>query len=128
MNSLKQNWKKEIEKYSTESAVIIGERKNKKGEILPSPASIKDRAEQLRGDIPEFFVILNVESLRDDKIVDAISKSKSSFGMICVDEIHRCANKSSQQGENLLKLPKATSANYIIGATGTLLTNTPVSC
>jgi len=43
--------------------------------------------------------------------------------MIVLDEAHVCKNSTSQQGENLLKLNKAT---YRIPATGTLLLNQPL--
>lgn len=43
--------------------------------------------------------------------------------MIAVDEIHKIANKQSQQADGLLKL----KAEYQIGATGTLITNSPLS-
>lgn len=124
VNSLKQNWKKEIAKYSTESAIVIGEKKKKNGEISPNPTSLKERALQLKNKIDEFFIILNVEALRDDKIIDAIQKSTNNIGMICVDEAHKIATKTSSQGANLLKL----KADYKIAATGTLLTNSPLSC
>ena len=54
------------------------------------------------------FVITNVETLRDDKIVKALLKSKpNKFDMIVVDEIHTCKSSTSSQGSNLLKLVKA---------------------
>ena len=45
INTLKQNWKREIEKFSHESCRIIGERINSKGKTTYAP--IKDRAEEL---------------------------------------------------------------------------------
>lgn len=38
--------------------------------------------------------------------------------------VHNCTSKSSQQGSNLLKL----KSEYKVGATGTLITNNPLSC
>jgi SNF2 family DNA or RNA helicase len=55
-------------------------------------------------------------------VVDAIN-SRNDIGMIAVDEIHKIANKQSQQADGLLKL----KAEYKIGATGTLITNSPLS-
>jgi SNF2 family DNA or RNA helicase len=81
------------------------------------------RAEQLRNPIDEFFVITNLESLRDDRIIEAFKKSSNKFGMIAFDEAHKAATKSSQQGTNLLKL----DAPFKIAATGTLITNNPLS-
>ena len=43
--------------------------------------------------------------------------------MMAVDEIHKVANKTSQQGANLLKL----KAEYKVAATGTLITNSALS-
>lgn len=123
VNAVKQNWKKEIQKFSTESCMILGEKISKRTG-KSSYMSIPDRANQLKNPIEEFFIITNVESLRDDRIIEAFNKSANKFGMIALDEAHRCASKSSSQGANLLKL----KAPYKIAATGTLLTNSPISC
>jgi SNF2 family DNA or RNA helicase len=121
VNSLKQNWKKEIEKFSTESAVVLGEYVTRTGTVRYR--SMEKRAQQLKDPIEEFFVITNLESLRDDRIIEAFKKSSNSFGMIAFDEAHKAATKSSQQGTNLLKL----DAPFKIAATGTLITNNPLS-
>ena len=121
VNSLKQNWKKEIEKFSTESAVVLGEYVTRNGTLRYRP--MDKRAQQLKDPIEEFFVITNLESLRDDRIIEAFKKSSNSFGMIAFDEAHKAATKSSQQGTNLLKL----DAPFKIAATGTLITNNPLS-
>lgn len=86
---------------------------------------MKDRAEQLYQPISEFFIILNVESLRDSTVVDAIKNSKNNFDMIVVDEIHKLKGATtSQQSKNLLKLVKIGKYHY--GLTGTLLVNSPL--
>ena len=121
VNSLKQNWKKEIAKFSTESVVVLGEYTTRTGTIRYR--SMDKRAEQLKNPIEEFFVITNIESLRDDRIIEAFKKSENSFGMIAFDEAHKAATKSSQQGTNLLKL----DAPFKVAATGTLITNNPLS-
>ena len=121
VNSLKQNWKKEIAKFSTESAVVLGEHITRTGSIRYK--SIEKRAQQLKDPIEEFFVITNLESLRDDRIIEAFKKSSNKFGMIAFDEAHRAATKNSQQGTNLLKL----DAPFKVAATGTLITNNPLS-
>lgn len=121
VNSLKQNWKKEIAKFSTESAVVLGEYTTRNGTIRYR--SMDKRAAQLKDPIEEFFVITNLESLRDDRIVEAFKKSSNKFGMIAFDEAHKAATKTSQQGTNLLKL----DAPFKIAATGTLITNNPLS-
>ena len=121
VNSLKQNWKKEIAKFSTESAVVLGEYTTRTGTVRYR--SIKERAAQLKGKIDEFFVITNLESLRDDQIIEAFKKSENKFGLIAFDEAHKAATKTSQQGTNLLKL----DAPFKVAATGTLITNNPLS-
>ena len=121
VNSLKQNWKKEIAKFSTESAVVLGEYTTRNGTIRYR--SMDKRAAQLKDPIEEFFVITNLESLRDDRIIEAFKKSSNNFGMIAFDEAHKAATKTSQQGTNLLKL----DAPFKIAATGTLITNNPLS-
>ena len=123
INTLKNNWKREIQKFSNLDCIIIGEKINSKGKI--SYASVKDRAEQLYQPIKEFFVILNVESLRDSTVVDAIKSSQNSFDMIVIDEIHKLKGATtSQQSKNLLKLVKVGKYHY--GLTGTLLVNSPL--
>jgi len=122
INSLKGNWEKEISKYSQYNSVIIGKRVNSKGNVVYD--TIPQRALQLKNKIDEFFVILNVESLRDDKIIDAINKSENKFDMIVLDEAHCCKGTKAQQSKNLLKL----DAPYMIAMTGSLLMNNPVDC
>lgn len=122
INTLKTNWKNEIEKHSHLSCRILGQRFTKKGNLVVD--GIQERLKQLKEPIEEFFVITNVETLRDDKIVQAILKNKyNKFDMIVVDEVHKCKSNQSQQGKNLLKLNKA---KYQVGATGTLLLNNPL--
>ena len=121
VNSLKQNWKKEIAKFSTESAVVLGEYTTRTG--TTRYRSMDKRAQQLKDPIEEFFVITNLESLRDDRIIEAFKTSSNKFGMIAFDEAHKAATKASQQGTNLLKL----EAPFKIAATGTLITNNPLS-
>ena len=123
INSLKNNWKKEINKHSNESCIIIGEKINKKGNI--TYASIKERAQQLYNPIEEFFVILNVESLRDTTLVDAIINSKNKFDLILADEVHKFGNPSALQTKNFLKLSKIGKRH--VAMTGTLLTNSPLN-
>ena len=121
INTLKTNWKKEIIKHSDLSCRILGEKINRKGKVVYG--GVDDRLAQLKSDIEEFFVITNIETIRDDRIVKAILNGPNNFDMIVLDEAHVCKNSTSQQGENLLKLNKAT---YRIPATGTLLLNSPL--
>lgn len=122
LNTLKTNWKKEVGKHSDETVRVLGEKVNSKGTV--SYASIAERAEELKNPIKEFFIITNIETFRDDRVIEAFNKSVNKFDMIVVDEVHRCKSKTSQQGKNLLKL----KAKYKVALTGTLLLNNPLDC
>jgi len=122
VDSLRQNWKNEIQKFSNESCRVLGEKFTKTGTLHYT--TIPERAKELKEPIEEFFVIINAATLRHDCIIEAFQKSQNKFGMIAVDEIHKFATKTSQQGANLLKL----KSMYKVGATGTLLLNSPISC
>ena len=65
---------------------------------------------------------MNIETIRSDDIVRALKTGPNKFGMIVVDEVHKCKNKNSAQGHNLLKI----SADYTIGLSGTLILNNPL--
>lgn len=123
INTLKINWKKEVEKHSNLSCKILGERVNKKGRYLIG--SVEDRLEDLKNKIDEFFVITNIETLRSDKIIKELTnkRAKNKFDMIVVDEIHTFKSPTSQQGKHFLKF---TNAKYKIGLTGTVLVNSPL--
>ena len=122
INSLKLNWENEIHKHSDKDCIVIGKQINSKGTI--KYASVADRAEQLYQPIKEFFVIINVEMLTNSLVLDAIRDSKNKFGIIVVDEVHKCKSVTSQRGKNLLKLAKI--GTYHWGLTGTLLINNPL--
>lgn len=120
--SLRANWAKEIRLHSNLSYITIGQRYNSRGTEYWAP--IKERAEQIKKPIDEFFIIINIESIREDNILSAILNSQNTFDMIVLDECHKCAGTSSIQSKHLLKL---TEAKYRIGMTGTLITNSPLS-
>lgn len=121
INTLKANWEKEIKKFSDLPVRVIGKKINKKGNV--SYASIIERAEEIMKPIEEFFIVINVEMLRNDDIIQALKTTKNKIDMIVLDEAHKCSGVS-QQSKNLLKLK---NYKYKIGLTGTLLTNTPLS-
>jgi len=123
VDALRQNWKREINMFSNEGVLVLGEKISKKGKI--SYASLAERAERLKQPIEEFFVVVNAATLRDKNIIDILRKAKPNrFGLIAVDEVHRFATKTSQQGTNLLKL----DSTFKVAATGTLVMNSPLSC
>ena len=119
--TLRGNWRKEIKLHSDESFRIIGEKINTKGNATYT--TIRERTAELLKPIDEFFLIVNIETLRSEEFIDAINYGPNDIGMIVVDEIHRANNTKSQQGHNLLKL----TSPYEIGATGTLLTSAPIN-
>ncbi len=120
VNSLKSNWKMEIEKHSKLNSIILGEKINRNGKIITG--SIKERINQLLQPIDEFFIITNIESLRDKDLTECLLNGPNKIDMIIVDEIHVCKNSQSKQTENLLNL----KSTYQIGMTGTLLINNPL--
>ena len=88
LNTLKYNWKKEIGKFSNLQARVIGEHITKKGNIRTK--SIADRVKELSEPLDEFFIIINIESLRNDDIIKVLNKGPNKFDMIAVDECHVC--------------------------------------
>lgn len=118
VNGLKWNWKQEIKIHSNEAGYILGQRGNKIG-------SNQDKLDDiLKLDTNDsYFIITNVESLRNDDICQAlVAKCKSGqIGMIICDECHKMKNPGSQQGKAFLKL----QAETMIAMTGTPLMNNP---
>lgn len=120
ISSLKENWRKEIKKHSNLSCTVLGERTTKTGKIVIG--GIPDRLNHLKRKIDEYFVITNIETLRDDKILKELKKGKNKFDLIIFDELQAVKTPTSNQAKNFLKLTEPT---YKIGMTGTLLTNSP---
>ena len=118
---LRGNWEKEIQKFSTESVVTIGKYTTRNGTTRYRPMT--KRAEQLKNKIDEFFVLVNVESIRDPKVVEAIKTSVNKFGLIAFDEAHKIGAPDTTQYNNLMKL----DADFKVAATGTLIVNSPLS-
>lgn len=118
---LRSNWEKEIAKFSNESSVVIGKYITKNGTTRYKPMA--ERAKQLKNKIDAFFVLINVESIRDSKVVEAIKKSDNRFGLILFDESHRIGAPNTVQYDNLMKL----TADFKVAATGTLIVNSPLS-
>lgn len=122
VNTLKTNWKKEIEKHSKLSCKILGEKISKKtGKSVFG--GVQDRLNELQGKIKEFFVITNIETLRNADIIKEINEGVNKFDMIVLDECHCCKSPTASQSKNLLKLNKA---KHRIGATGTVIVNNPL--
>lgn len=120
VDSLRSNWKREIEKHSNLDAMILGDRVTKRGTIKYE--SVSKRAEQLLNDINEFFIITTLTTIRNDDIVSAFNQKHNQIDMIILDEAQKCKDINSLQGKNLLKL----DAEYKLGMSGTLLVNDPL--
>ena len=123
VNGLKWNWQNEIKIHSNETGWILGQRKCKNNIQI---GSTKDKLADLQNidNIDSFFLITNVESLRDEDISNTISKycKDGTIDMVAIDEVHKCKNPSSQQGKGILKVQPPIR----IAMTGTPLMNTPM--
>ena len=122
VNGLKWNWKSEIGTHSNESAHILGTKINSKGkEVI---GSSKDKLADLNKLPKDYFLITNVESLRDQDILKKVKEltQNGQIEMVAIDEIHKCKNPSSQQGKAILQVNPETR----IAMTGTPLMNTPL--
>ena len=117
VNGLKWNWMNEIHLHSEESAHILGQRGDKIG-------SNRDKLNDLLDMQDSYFLITNVESLRDENIAGKLSElcKNGQIGMIVADEVHKMKNPSSQQSKGFLKL----QAQTMIAMTGTPLMNSPL--
>ena len=118
--TLRTNWKKEIQKHSKLDCMILGEKINSKGNT--TWMTIKERVNQLKNNIKEFFIIVNIETLRDNSIIQALNKGPNKIDCMFFDECHKAKGWSSKQGQNLIEL----DAKYKVAATGTLIMNNPL--
>lgn len=123
VNGLKWNWQNEIKIHSNEQGHILGQRTNRNGNIIVK--SSKEKLEDLSkiNELP-YFLITNVESLRNKDILDKLVKlcKKGDINMCVADECHKMKNPTSQQGKAFLKI----NTEYKLAITGTPLMNTPL--
>lgn len=125
VNGLKWNWRNEIHTHSNEGAWILGQRfSNRYSKI--NIGSSADKLEDLKNldHINSYFLITNVETLRNEDIVKELQKlcKDKTIGLVVIDEVHKCKNPSSQQGKGILKVQPECR----IAMTGTPLMNTPM--
>ena len=123
VNGLKWNWQNEIKTHSNETGWILGQRtKNGRTTIGSSKDKLADLTQL--NTISSYFLITNVESLRDENISAKISElcKNKTIQLVAIDEIHKCKNPSSQQGKGILKIQPECR----IAMTGTPLMNTPM--
>ena len=126
VNGLKWNWVNEISTHSNEQSWILGQKQRKNNITIGSNADKLADIEKIKdGELSDnYFIITNVESLRDENIVKGLSDlcKQGVIKMIIADEVHKMKNPSSQQGKGFLKL----KADSMIAMTGTPLLNTPL--
>ncbi len=125
VNGLKWNWRNEIHTHSNEGAWILGQRfVNGYSKIVIG--SNNDKLEDLKNIDQlddQYFLITNVETLRNEEIAKEIQKlcKNGTIGIVAIDEVHKCKNPTSQQGKGILKLQPEVR----IAMTGTPLMNSP---
>lgn len=123
VNGLKWNWANEVKTHSDEEAWILGQRKKNNKTVI---GSVEDRLYDLQNldKISAYFIITNIETLRNEAVVAELDKRCKSgdIQMIAFDECHKAKNPNSQQGKGILK----TKADTMIAMTGTPLMNTPL--
>lgn len=107
VNSVKYNWKKEVSVHSNESCVVID------GKTIDK--RIQQIDQWLYGS--PYFGIINIESLRNEKIMDRIyvDCKDDIIGAVIVDEIHKAKNGMCSQGRSVRQL----NSKIRIGLSGT---------
>lgn len=107
VNSVKYNWSEEIKIHSDESSIVIDGK------------TVDKRLSQIREWIygNDYFGIINIESLRNEKIMDLIYDSCKNeiIGAVIVDEIHKAKNGMCSQGKSVRNL----NCKVRIGLSGT---------
>ncbi len=99
--SLKEQWKKEVEKFSDQKALVI-------------QGAPKDRAQQYKDD-SYFFFIVNYETVLRDQV--AINNAGMDF--LILDEAQRAKNYETQTASSL----KRIDAKHKLAITGTPIEN-----
>lgn len=91
VNGLKWNWVNEIHTHSNEDAWILGQRYKASHRVI---GSLADRIEDVKRikEIESYFLITNVETLRNETIVKELQKlcKDGTIGIVAIDEIHKC--------------------------------------
>lgn len=124
VNGLKWNWYNEVLTHSDEKPYILGQRTKRNGSIVVGGNADKLADIKNIDSIDAYFIITNIETLRDADIIDELVKlcKNGTISMIAADECHKMKNPSSQQGKAFLKL----KTNTMIAMTGTPLMNNPM--
>lgn len=123
VNDLKYNWRSEVEVHSDEGSHILGTRYRKNGsEYIGGSKEKLDDLKKIE-ELP-YFIITNIESLRNKDIANEIKKLCDSdiIIMTIIDEAHKAKNHSSQQGKSIHKC----TSYYRLPMTGSPLMNSPL--
>lgn len=118
INNSKWNWINEIKIHSKEKYILLGSRQRKNGNYYDG--SNLDKIEDIKNIKDELFIVTNIQSLRDPKIVEQLQKV--NFEMIALDESHKCNNPQADQTKGFLKL----DSKIKIAMTGTPVLNKPI--
>lgn len=125
-NNLKWNWQKEIQIHSNEEGYILGQKVRKRtGELYIG--SNKDKLHDIErlDELGAYFIITNVETLRDSAVASEIVNwlhREDGIQMIVADEVHAMKNPASQQGKAFIKL----DSKVRVAMTGTPMMNSPL--
>ena len=124
VNGLKWNWQEEIKTHSNETGWILGQRETASGKLKIGTSQDKLNDLTHLESIPDYFLITNIETLRNAEINAQLIKlcKQKKIQMIAADECHKMKNPTSQQGKAFLKL----QAKTMIAMTGTPLMNNPL--
>lgn len=125
VNGLKWNWVEEIKTHSNEQAYILGQRQRAGKTVIGSTADKLNDIMNLfkANDTAPYFLITNVESLRNEQIVTNLKLlcQKKIINIVAADEVHKMKNPASQQGKGFLQIQPECK----IAMTGTPLMNNP---
>jgi len=123
VNGLKWNWKNEVGIHSNEQAFILGERVSRGKTVIGTNSDKLTDVLKLATN-PAYFIITNIETLRNEDITKELQNlcKSGEIGLIAFDECHKAKNPTSQQGKGILKL----SAETMIAMTGTPIMNQPL--
>lgn len=125
VNGLKWNWVEEIKTHSNEQAYILGQRQRAGKTVIGSTADKLNDIMSLfkASNNTPYFLITNVESLRNEQIVTNLKLlcQKKIINIVAADEVHKMKNPASQQGKGFLQIQPECK----IAMTGTPLMNNP---
>ena len=104
VNGLKWNWQNEVAIHSNETGYILGQRTRKNGKVVIG--SNTDKVADLKNLPDDYFIITNVESLRNDEISAELIRlcNEGEINMIAADEVHKCFHYDTLISTNLGEL------------------------